>query len=124
MDEFEFEGAGEAFVESVGRLEAAGMGFLGIKFGCRAEFLYSDGGDCEFFTCDFGEKIETVASHHAEPIGKMGRWDMLFENLAYVGDELVHIVVRLIYVVEDIVALGHVVDHILHEGHDVTNVCH
>ena len=43
MDELEFEGAGETFVKGVWGFETAGMGFLGVKLGRGAEFLYAHG---------------------------------------------------------------------------------
>ena len=124
MDELEFEGACETFVEGKGGLETAGMRFLGVKLGCGAEFLYTDRGNSQFLSGNLGEEVEAVAAHHAEPVGEMCRRDMLVEHLADVCHELVHVVVRLVYVVEDIIAFRHIVNHELHESHDVADICH
>ena len=43
MDELEFEGACETFVEGEGGFETAGVSFLGVKLGGSAEFFYADG---------------------------------------------------------------------------------
>lgn len=77
MDELELESAGEAFVKGVGSLETAGVGFLGVELGGRAEFLYPDGGDGQFLSGYLGEEVETVAARHAKPVGEVGGWDML-----------------------------------------------
>lgn len=50
--------------------------------------------------------------------------DVLAEDLADMGYELVHVVVGLVDVVEHVVALCDIVDKVFHKSHDVADIGH
>ena len=52
MDELEFEGACETFIEGKWGFETTGMCLLGVKLGSGAELLYTDRRDSQFLSSD------------------------------------------------------------------------
>lgn len=107
-----------------GGYEARGHRLGGIELGGGAEFLYADGRDGEFLAGDEGQGIETIAAHHAEPVGKVGGGDVLVQYLAHQRYQVVHIGVWFVNVVKHIVALRDILQHKLYESHDVAHVGH
>ena len=60
MDELEFEGTGQTFVEGVWRFETAVEHLGGVEFSRGAEFLDADRGDCQFLACYLCQEVEAV----------------------------------------------------------------
>ena len=100
------------------------MGLLCVKLGRGTEFLDTDRGNCEFLACKLRKDVETVAPEHANPIREMCRRDVLIEDFADVGHELVHVVVRLVDIVEHVVALRDIVNHEFNESHNIAYIGH
>ena len=79
----ELQRPGQTLFQRVWRDEAGGHGLGGIELGGGAELLYADGRDGEFLAGDEGQGIETVAAHHAKPVGEVGGGDMLAQHLTH-----------------------------------------
>ena len=50
--------------------------------------------------------------------------DVLLQDLLNQGNQIIHVAIWLVNVVEDIIPRGHVVNHILYEGYDIAHVRH
>lgn len=61
----------EPLLQRVRRDKAERHGLDVIELGGGAELLDAHGGDGEFLTGDESQGIETVATHHAEPVGEL-----------------------------------------------------